>query len=167
MEGTSPSPRYHRRHQSRGSHGSEASEISDLEATTGRSPNLEPTPTTQQLLRRNSLGSTQDSNLDSAKAKALPARRRAHFLRNWWLEIGACFIFVLALLAIIVTLRPHQDKPLPQWPYNISVNSLISIYVVILKATVLLVTAEGLGTSTLDKGFFLSFSCVGCVRFPS
>jgi len=55
------------------------------------------------------------------------------------------------LIAIIITLRPHQDKPLPQWPYNISVNSLISIYVVILKGAVLLVTAEGLGTYILAR----------------
>ena len=81
----------------------------------------------------------------NAVGSALPVRRRAHLLRNWWLELGACFVFILALIAIVVTLRPHQGKPLPQWPYNISVNSLIAIYVVILKATVLLVTAEGLG----------------------
>ena len=74
-------------------------------------------------------------------------RRHTHFLRSWWLEIGACFIFILALLAIIVTLRPHQGKPLPQWPYDISINSLISIYVVLLKATVLFVAAEGIGKS--------------------
>lgn len=123
-----------------------------------RSPSHDPGPTTQQLLRCNSLGSNQEPKFASAKPQALPARRRAHFLKNWWLETGACFIFVLALVAIIVTLRPHQDKPLPQWPYNISVNSLISIYVVILKATVLLVTAEGLGTYIPGKGFFLSVS---------
>ena len=78
-------------------------------------------------------------------------RRRAHFLRNWWLEIGARFVFVLAWIAIVVTLRPHQGGPLPQWSYNISVNSLRSIYVVVLKATVLLATAESLGKAR--KGF--------------
>lgn len=76
---------------------------------------------------------------------ALRIRRRAHYLKNWWLGIGACFLFISAMIAIVVTLLPHQGKPSPQWPYHISVNSLISIYVVILKATVLLVTAEGLG----------------------
>ena len=46
---------------------------------------------------------------------------------------------------MVGTLQPHQGKPLPQWPYQISVNTLISIYAVVLKVTVLLVTAEGLG----------------------
>ena len=84
----------------------------------------------------------------SAAVKAMSIRRRARFLEYWWLEIGACFIFILALVAIIVTLRPHQNKPLPQWPYSISINSLMSIYAVALKATILLVTGEGLGKYT-------------------
>ena len=65
-------------------------------------------------------------------------------LTNWWQELTACLLSVVALLAIIATLRPHQNKPLPQWPYLVSVNSLLSIYVTILKAAVLLVIAEGL-----------------------
>jgi len=61
------------------------------------------------------------------------------------MEIGACFLFLTALIVIIATLSPRQGKPLPQWPYQVSVNSLVSIYVVILKVTVIFVTAEGLG----------------------
>jgi len=155
MDGTSPPPSNQRRHWLRGSHDSKANVMSDGDAAARRSPSPEAGPTTQQLLRRNPMGSSQDLKTASAKAKARLTRRRAHILENWWLEIGACFIFVSALIAIIVTLRPHQDKPLPQWPYHISVNSLISIYVVVLKGSVLLVTAEGLGKYTLDKDFFL------------
>ncbi len=102
MDGTSPSPPNHRRHWPRRSHGSRANEISDSDAAARRSPSPEPGPTTQQLLRRNSLGSSQESKFASAKTKALPTRRRAHFLKNWWLEIGACFIFVLALARMYV-----------------------------------------------------------------
>lgn len=65
-------------------------------------------------------------------------------ITNWWQEVTACLLSTVALLAIIATLRPHQDKPLPQWPYLISINSLLSIYVTILKAAALLVIAEGL-----------------------
>ena len=70
--------------------------------------------------------------------------RHTQILGNWWVEIGACFLSLVALFTIVATLYPHQDKPLPQWPYHISVNSLIAIYVVILKAMILLVIAEGL-----------------------
>jgi len=70
---------------------------------------------------------------------------RSPILKYWWLEIGACFLFLIILVAIVATLYPHQGKPLPQWPYHLSVNTVISIYVVILKSTILLVAAEGLG----------------------
>ncbi|KAL9611182.1 MAG: hypothetical protein Q9167_004167 [Letrouitia subvulpina] len=62
----------------------------------------------------------------------------------WWVEAGACFLSMAALFAFVATLYPHQDRPLPQWPYKISVNSLISIYVIIIKAMVLFVIAEGM-----------------------
>ena len=64
--------------------------------------------------------------------------------KPWWLEIGACILFLVFLGALTATLHPHQGKPLPDWPYHLSVNNLISIYVVVLKSTMLLVTTEGL-----------------------
>lgn len=62
------------------------------------------------------------------------------------MEIGACLLFVIAFVAIIATLYPHQGKPLPEWPFQISINALVSVYVVVLKTTIIFVTAEGLGT---------------------
>ena len=73
-------------------------------------------------------------------------QRRPRFLRNWWMEIGACLLFMIAFVAIIATLYPHQGKPLPEWPFQISINALVSVYVVVLKTTIVFVTAEGLGT---------------------
>lgn len=70
---------------------------------------------------------------------------QTHIFKNWWIEIGACVVSLVALSAIVGTLQPHHGKPLPQWPYQLSVNTLISIYAVVLKVTILLVTAEGLG----------------------
>jgi hypothetical protein len=64
-------------------------------------------------------------------------------LRDWWLEILCCFLVIGASLAIVATVYPYRDRPLPQWPYSLSINSLISIYVVILKAAMLLVLAQG------------------------
>jgi len=89
------------------------------------------------------VGRSQDStlNLQPMEIRA----RRAHILKDWWLESGACFLLLGALVAVIATLYPHQGKPLPQWPYRISVNTLVSIHLAVLKGNVLLVTAEGLG----------------------
>jgi hypothetical protein len=56
-----------------------------------------------------------------------------------------CAIFVGAFLAIVATIYSYQGRPLPEWPYHLTVNTLIAIYVVILKAALLLVTAQGIG----------------------
>ena len=73
---------------------------------------------------------------DGSPSTATPTRRHALVFANWWLEIGACCLFIIALVAIFATLYPHQGKPQPQWPYGISVNSLIAIYVVVFKSAV-------------------------------
>lgn len=70
--------------------------------------------------------------------------RKHGILRQWWQEIAAIILSVLALIALVVTLYPHNNQPLPKWPYSISVNTLVSIYVVIFKAAILFATAETL-----------------------
>ena len=63
---------------------------------------------------------------------------------GWWLELLCLCVVVLALAAIALTLSTQQGRPLPHWPYKISVNSLISAYVVILKGAMLLIITEGM-----------------------
>ncbi|CAK3983572.1 Hypothetical predicted protein [Lecanosticta acicola] len=55
-------------------------------------------------------------------------------LRNWWKEAPACFLMVAAVAATIGTLYPYQGRPTPQWPYAITVNALLSTYMVVMKA---------------------------------
>ena len=112
-------------------------------------------PTTYQnlprglYLTRKPVGSVNSLTARQAFANAnanAKAQRRPRFLRNWWMEIGACLLFMIAFVAIIATLYPHQGRPLPEWPFQISINALVSVYVVVLKTTIVFVTAEGLGT---------------------
>ena len=49
------------------------------------------------------------------------------------------------LLALVFTLLPYQDQPLPSLPYHISINTLISVLTTVMKACSLVVLAEGLG----------------------
>jgi hypothetical protein len=65
------------------------------------------------------------------------------FLKPWWMEIIACAFVLLALVAIVLTLAIHQNQPLPDWPFGISVNSVVSVFVVILKGGMLLILGEG------------------------
>lgn len=54
----------------------------------------------------------------------------------WKLEIGGCIAALLSLFAILSTLFPHANNPLPQWPLNVSINTLLSIYAVVFKVSI-------------------------------
>ena len=71
--------------------------------------------------------------------------RRPQFFLNWWLELGSCFMSIAALIALFGTVFAYKNKPAPDWPTWLSLNTIVAIYIVFLKAGVLLVTAEGLG----------------------
>lgn len=73
-----------------------------------RSPSRDRRPTTKELLDRKPM---QTPISQYPVANAPPLRHRAHFVQNRWLEIGPCFMFMVALVAIVVTLRPYPGKP--------------------------------------------------------
>ena len=89
-------------------------------------------------------GSKHESSRCGDQPRRGIAQHLPRWLRDWWLEIACCVVFTGALMAIVGAILPYQDQPLPQWPYNISINTLISILIAISKAAMLLVTAEGL-----------------------
>ena len=66
------------------------------------------------------------------------------FFRYGWNADGfGCAIAALSLMAICIILQVHANKPLPEWPYGITINALIAIFTVILKAGVALPLSEG------------------------
>ena len=89
--------------------------------------------------------STSSMDDSPSKFEGRQSRERRHILNDWWSEIGAILLSAVAFVSIIITLYPHDRKPLPQWPYSISVNALISVFVVVFKAAILYMTAEALG----------------------
>ena len=66
------------------------------------------------------------------------------YVKLWWWEALCCITALGALLAIVATIRTHESKELPQWRYGLTVNAIIAIYTVILKAAAGLVLAEGI-----------------------
>jgi hypothetical protein len=70
---------------------------------------------------------------------------------RWLVELLACFVAVLALAAIVITLGTHNGRPLPKWPFEISVNALVSIFSVILKGAMMAPVAEGNCSSHLRQ----------------
>ena len=77
---------------------------------------------------------------DKAQSEHAP---KAAFLRQWLLELLSAALIPLSLLAIVLTLALHQNTPIPQWPLGISVNALVSIFTLILKAAIIQIFAEG------------------------
>lgn len=69
----------------------------------------------------------------------------------WVLEISSIGIAILALAAMYITLAMHRDQPLPQWPGMISINSLIAIFTVVLKVTLMMPLAEGVAFHSLSS----------------
>lgn len=68
---------------------------------------------------------------------------------TWWLEGLCCVLAVVALIAIVGTVYQFRNKPLPQWPHELSMNTLISIYTVAMKAAMAFVLAQGTYVETI------------------
>ncbi|KAI0867343.1 hypothetical protein GGS24DRAFT_507947 [Hypoxylon argillaceum] len=74
--------------------------------------------------------------------------------RAWILEIINCGLLLISLFAILATLYPHEGQPLPRWPLSITINALLSIYALFMKASMWLILASGIGQ--LQWSWFLS-----------
>ena len=68
----------------------------------------------------------------------LPTSIWSRLETDWWIkEIGAMLISILSLLCIVLILRIHEGRPLPDWPLSITINSLVSIFSTIMGMTIL------------------------------
>lgn len=61
----------------------------------------------------------------------------------WMMEIWSCIIAAACLAAIIAVLSTHQGLPLPQWPWHITINALVSVFTAIFKMALMTPIAEG------------------------
>lgn len=68
-----------------------------------------------------------------------------HAIRSWKLEWLNCVLIIVAIFAIFATLYPHDGQRVPDWPFSITINALLSIYSLWYKASVLFVTVSALG----------------------
>ena len=59
--------------------------------------------------------SSEKATVRSEKEADAASVNKYSAFRLWWLEIGACLLFIIAIFAVVATLYPHQDKPLPDW----------------------------------------------------
>ena len=75
--------------------------------------------------------------------KACVCTGRVLWRKSWTSETCSYIIATLALAGLVATLLVHQNKPLPQWPQLVTINSIISLYSLLMRACVGVVLAEG------------------------
>ncbi|KAK8091458.1 hypothetical protein PG997_001819 [Apiospora hydei] len=73
----------------------------------------------------------------------IPSQQPPGFWSQWWMEILNCFLMIATLCAIIGVLYPNSRKPVPDFPYQVSINTIVFILSTALKASIALVLAEG------------------------
>lgn len=98
--------------------------------------------------------SQRDSQLHREKAdhpkaspntKLLRSAYVSHLWVSWKWESAACVLVLATPIIIFATLHPHNGQPLPQWPFKISINSLLSVYALVLKAVIGFVITSCIG----------------------
>ncbi|KAH6873136.1 hypothetical protein BKA58DRAFT_161492 [Alternaria rosae] len=67
--------------------------------------------------------------------------------KGWTAETCSCIFALLSLIGLIVTLTAHQNRPLPDWPQIVSINSIVSLFSMMIRAGVSMVLAEGISQS--------------------
>jgi hypothetical protein len=90
---------------------------------------------------RQHVGTITGKSLLTKKMRPQQEKRQAPF-SGWKLELFACLAFLTALAAMVATMYPHQGKPLPQWPFRVSVNTLLAIYGGVMKAAMIYVVGS-------------------------
>lgn len=87
------------------------------------------------------------------RSRSKPDGALYRLFRTWWLEGVSIVVMMLCLFAIVLTLRMHQDQPLPRWKRFsglITINALLSVYYTIFKGAMLLVVEEGKSLASLS-----------------
>lgn len=84
-------------------------------------------------LTEDETGSNWDQEQNSAlpkgdKGPSIPTRSPfLSFMNNYWVwEVISCIGSLVALICIIGVLLNYDGKPIPNWPYGITINSVLS-----------------------------------------
>ena len=66
--------------------------------------------------------------------------------QRWWFwELLACSASVFSILAIALLLQRYDGRSQPQWPNFININTLVSLFAILVKAPLLLTVGACIG----------------------
>ncbi|KAF9878892.1 hypothetical protein CkaCkLH20_03792 [Colletotrichum karsti] len=74
-----------------------------------------------------------------------PPSHTRHILRYWALELATVFTAICLLVAIIALLAHYDGKYMPEWPFEINLNSAIAFLSTFLRAAIVAAVAEIIG----------------------
>lgn len=103
----------------------------------------------QNNLVSNSIKGTQDS-----AQKRVVSYRAAHhhpYFREWKWEIVSIVVSFGLVVAILVTLAKYNGNEQPVWPYNININSLVSVLTALITAQLGVITSGSESFQTLQR----------------
>lgn len=66
--------------------------------------------------------------------------------KSWTAEVCSFMLAIFSLVTLVLTLLTHQDKPLPEWPQLITINSIVSLIALFMRIGVSVVLGEGKNT---------------------
>ncbi|KAI0007326.1 hypothetical protein F4779DRAFT_592391 [Xylariaceae sp. FL0662B] len=81
---------------------------------------------------------------DNEKRRKSNGERRRQF-RSWLWELGACFLSLASISAVIAALYVENGKPLDQWTWSIGPTAVVSFITAIAKSSMLVAVSEVLG----------------------
>jgi len=94
--------------------------------------------------------SAKDEKLQSSPTWSSDVARV--WTRGWTPEIVSCLFAIASLGGLVATLKTHEGRPLPGWPQLVTINSIVSIFSMMIRASVGLVLAEGMRRTNLNTG---------------
>lgn len=92
--------------------------------------------------------SLMEEDISSPAATVTSEPKVAHFrrtlFRSWLWEILSCLVAIASLVAFAVILKIYDGSALSEWTHTITINSILSILITVIKAMVVVPLAEGL-----------------------
>lgn len=82
---------------------------------------------------------------DTDRLVSEKAKIKAFSNESWFLEIFCLVVGVLTFAASIAVLAVFHNKPLPQWPFGITLNTIIALISAITNASLAVPLASGFG----------------------
>ncbi|KAI1144214.1 hypothetical protein F5Y05DRAFT_21474 [Hypoxylon sp. FL0543] len=79
---------------------------------------------------------------DAAPDSQPPPNKSIKLISIWWLEAISCLLVIVMVAALVGTVQPYQGQPLPQWPYSLSINTIVAFYSEVMRAAMILVLGQ-------------------------